>query len=74
MDAMDGQALPEQLIAELNRRRNWKVAGALGGVVVALGALFLIATAMNSKDPLAEDQQRMVPQQQQQALKPGALR
>ncbi|MEY2935090.1 MAG: hypothetical protein RL033_5839 [Pseudomonadota bacterium] len=73
MDAMDAQALPEQLIAELNRRRQWKLVGALGGLVVAFGVLFFAAMAMYSKDPLAEDQQRL-PQQQQQALQPGAGR
>ena len=72
MDAMDGQALPEQLIAELNRRRHWKMAGALGGLVLALGVLFFAAMAMYSTDPLAEDLQR--PQQNQQALKPGVAR
>jgi len=49
MDAMD--APPEQLIAEMNRRRQWKVLGALGGLVVALGALFAAALAMYSDDP-----------------------
>jgi uncharacterized membrane protein YebE (DUF533 family) len=73
MDAMDGQALPEQLIAELNRRRYWKMAGALGGLVLAFGVLFFAAMAMYSTDPLAEDQQRQ-PQQNQQALTPGAVR
>lgn len=69
MDAMNGQALPEQLIAELNRRRQWKMAGALGGLVLALGALFFTAMAMYSADPLAEDLQ-----QQRRALQPGAQR
>lgn len=73
MSAMDGQALPEQLIAELNRRRNWKMAGALGGLVLAFGALFFAAMAMYSTDPIAEDQQRL-PQQEQRALQPSAPR
>lgn len=73
MDAMDAQALPEQLIAELNRRRYWKMAGALGGLVLALGVLFFAAMAMYSTDPIAEDQQRQ-PQQEQRALQPGAVR
>jgi ABC-type spermidine/putrescine transport system permease subunit I len=73
MDAMDAQALPEQLIAELNRRRNWKLAGALGGLVLALGVLFFAAMAMYSTDPLAEDRQHQL-EQKQQALQPGAER
>lgn len=73
MDAMDGQVLPEQLIAQLNRRRYWKLAGALGGLVVVLGVLFFTAMAMYSSDPLAEDQQRH-PQQRQQALQPSPER
>jgi hypothetical protein len=40
---------------------------------VALGALFFVALAMYSQDPLAEDQQRQ-PQQQQRALQPGSTR
>ena len=51
MNASDAQAPPEQLIAELNRRRNLKLWGALGGLVVALGALFAAALLMYSDDP-----------------------
>lgn len=50
MHAIDAQAPPEQLIAELNRRRQWKRLGAIGGVVIALGALFAAALAMYSED------------------------
>jgi hypothetical protein len=51
MHAMDAQALPEQLIAELNRRRHWKMFGAIAGLVVALGVLFAAALAMYSEQP-----------------------
>jgi len=51
MHAIDAQALPEQLIAELNRRRHWKMFGAIGGLVLALGTLFAAALAMYSEDP-----------------------
>ncbi len=74
MNAMDGQALPEQLIAELNRRRQWTRLGALGGLVLALGVLFFAAMAMYSTDPIAEEQQRQQTEQAQQALQPGAER
>lgn len=74
MNAMDGQALPEQLIAELNRRRQWTRLGALGGLVLALGVLFFAAMAMYSTDPIAEEQQRQQTEQTQQALQPGAER
>jgi hypothetical protein len=51
MHAMDADAeAPEQLIAELNRRRHWKMFGAIGGVVIALGALFAAALAMYSEE------------------------
>jgi len=49
MHAMDAQALPEQLIAELNRRRHWKMFGAIGTLVIALGTLFAAALAMYSE-------------------------
>jgi len=47
---MDAEAPPEQLIAEMNRRRHWKMLGAIGGLVIALGALFAAALAMYSED------------------------
>jgi hypothetical protein len=40
MHAIDAQAVPEQLIAELNRRRHWKMFGAIAGIVVGRGAGF----------------------------------
>jgi hypothetical protein len=51
MHVPDAQAMPEQLIADMNRRRNLKLAGALGGLVLALGALFAAALLMYSDDP-----------------------
>ena len=53
MHAIDAQAMPEQLIAELNRRRHWKVFAAIGGLILALGALVAAAIAMYSEDPAA---------------------
>jgi hypothetical protein len=50
MYALDEQAPPEQLIAELHRRRHWKMFGAIAGVVIALGALFGAALAMYSEE------------------------
>ncbi|MEO8184482.1 MAG: hypothetical protein ABI895_37205 [Deltaproteobacteria bacterium] len=50
MHATDAEALPEQLIAEMNRRRHWKMFGAIGGLVIALGALFAAALAMYSEE------------------------
>jgi hypothetical protein len=50
MHATDADALPEQLIAELNRRRHWKMFAAIGGLVIALGALFAAALAMYSEE------------------------
>ncbi|HEU4579783.1 MAG TPA: hypothetical protein VFS67_16100 [Polyangiaceae bacterium] len=51
MHAIDAQAVPEQLIAELNRRRHWKMFGAIAGIVVALAALFAATMAMYSDKP-----------------------
>lgn len=51
MHPTDAQAQPEQMIAELNRSRQLKRLGALGGLIVALGALFAAALAMYSDDP-----------------------
>ena len=53
MPAMDAQVLPEQLIAELNRRRHWKMFGAIAGLVLAVGVAFAIAMAIYSDDPAA---------------------
>jgi hypothetical protein len=50
MHAIDAQAPPEQLIAELNRRRQWKMFAAIGGLVIALGTLFAAALAMYSEE------------------------
>jgi hypothetical protein len=47
----DAFAQPEQLIAELNRKRHWKLFGAVGGLILALGALFSAALAMYSEHP-----------------------
>ena len=47
----DAYAQPEQLIAELNRRRHWKLFGAVGGLILALGVLFSAALAMYSEHP-----------------------
>lgn len=49
MDAMDAQ--PEQLVAEMNRRRQQKMFGALGALLLGLGALFAAALAMYADDP-----------------------
>jgi hypothetical protein len=38
------------LIAELNRRRHWKMFAAIAGVVLALSALFAAALAMYSEE------------------------
>ena len=51
MLAIDAQAVPEQLIAELNRRRHWKMFAAISGLILALGALFAAALAMYSEQP-----------------------
>ena len=53
MHTIDAQAPPEQLMAELNRRRHWKMLGAIGGLVLAVGAAFAIALAIYSDDPAA---------------------
>ena len=50
MHAIDAQAVPEQLIAELNRRRHWKMFAAITGLILALGALFAATMAMYSDD------------------------
>jgi hypothetical protein len=57
MHAIDAQAVPEQLIAELNRRRHWKMVGALSALVLALAALFAATMAMYSDDPASSLQQ-----------------
>lgn len=51
MHAIDAQAVPEQLIAELNRRRHWKMFAAITGLILALGALLAATMAMYSDDP-----------------------
>ena len=51
MLAIDAQAVPEQLIAELHRRRHWKMFAAISGLILALGALFAAALAMYSEQP-----------------------
>jgi hypothetical protein len=51
MHAIDAQAAPEQLIAELNRRRHWKMFAAISGLVLALGALLAATLAMYSDEP-----------------------
>ena len=51
MHAIDAQAVPEQLIAELNRRRHWKMFAAITGLILALGALLAATLAMYSDDP-----------------------
>jgi hypothetical protein len=53
MPATDAYAQPEQLIAALNRSRHWKLFGAVGGLVLALGVLFAAAIAMYSEDSSA---------------------
>jgi hypothetical protein len=67
MDATDAQAQPEQMIAELNRRRQLKMFGAIGGLIVALGALFGAALAMYSEDPTELEPTTLPPA----ALKPA---
>ena len=44
---------PEHVIAVLNRNRQIKVFAVVAGIVLALGTLFLAATAMYSADPAA---------------------
>lgn len=51
MHAIDAQAVPEQLIAELNRRRHWKMFAAISGLILALGALLAATMAMYSDEP-----------------------
>ena len=51
MHAIDAQAVPEQLIAELNRRRHWKMFAAISGLILALGALLAATLAMYSDEP-----------------------
>ena len=61
MHAIDAQAPPEQLMAELNRRRHWKMLGAIGGLVLAVGVAFAIALAIYSDDPAASSSPSMSP-------------
>jgi len=51
MSAVDAQAQPEQLIAEMNRNRHYKVLGAIGGLILALVVLFGATMAMYSDEP-----------------------
>ena len=51
-----GQALvdrygPEEVIAVLNRRRNLKTIGVLGGIILAVGIMIAAAAAMYSEEP-----------------------
>ena len=69
MQGIDAHA-PEELIAEMNRRRHWKVLAALGGLVLALGVLFGAALVMYSEDPAADVQPTTLPPA---ALKPAPV-
>ena len=50
-----GQALmdmgPEEVIAVLNRRRQLKAIGVLGGIILAVGIMIAAAAAMYSDEP-----------------------
>ncbi len=48
---MDVYAEPEVMIAELNRKRQLRTLAAVGGLTVALGALFFAAAAMYNDEP-----------------------
>lgn len=42
---------PEEVIAILNRRRQMKTIGVLGGLILAVGILIAAAAAMYSEEP-----------------------
>lgn len=65
MSAIDPSAEPEQVIAELKRRRRLSVMVALGGIAVGLGTLLTATWAMYTKDPgreLSTDRSALQPQ------------
>jgi alcohol dehydrogenase YqhD (iron-dependent ADH family) len=51
---VDSSEEPEQMIAALRSKRTLMLLLALGGIAVALGALFSAAGAMYAKDPVRD--------------------
>ena len=54
MSEVDSSAAPEEMIANMKRKRVYATWVAVGGIAVALAVLFSATAAMFSKDPLRE--------------------
>ncbi|HKO91068.1 MAG TPA: hypothetical protein VJU61_07950 [Polyangiaceae bacterium] len=54
MSDVDAQVPPEQMVADMNRSRHWKVFGAIGGLILALVLLFGATMAMYNDERATE--------------------